>query len=125
MSEFAPAPAGGAKKAVHPALPTFVYGRVSADLKTGIVGLPNVGKTSILNFLCSWPREQEAITSTWPFETRVPNKKRSFRFDERLGWLRENLREDMGTASVYFTDAPGLIRGSSGIPILKSRIEDY
>ena len=52
MSEFATAPAGGAKKGGkkgEAAAPAARFGRVKSNLKMGILGLPNVGKSSLFN----------------------------------------------------------------------------
>lgn len=39
------------------------FGRVRSNLKMGLVGLPNVGKSSLFNLLC----QQEAEAANYPF----------------------------------------------------------
>lgn len=41
------------------------FGRVRSNLKMGLVGLPNVGKSSLFNLLC----QQEAEAANYPFCT--------------------------------------------------------
>jgi hypothetical protein len=52
---------GGDAKAVR-------FGRVRSNLKMGLVGLPNVGKSSLFNLLC----QQEAEAANYPFCASAP-----------------------------------------------------
>ena len=59
-------------------------GRFSSHLKVGIVGMPNVGKSTMYNTLtkCSIPAEN------YPFCTIEPNVARVNLPDERFNWLK-------------------------------------
>lgn len=48
------------------------FGRVKNNLKMGIVGLPNVGKSSLFNLLC----ERNIPAENFPFCTIDPNESR-------------------------------------------------
>jgi len=66
---------GGGKKAAAAAEPDPVgnrFGRVKANLKMGILGLPNVGKSSLFNLLT----EQSVAAENYPFCTIDPNESR-------------------------------------------------
>ena len=63
--------AGGKKgEAAEAGKPRF--GRVKANLKMGILGLPNVGKSSLFNLLT----KQAAAAENYPFCTIEPNESR-------------------------------------------------
>ena len=65
---------GGKKAAVAEADPVGNrFGRVKANLKMGILGLPNVGKSSLFNLLT----EQSVSAENYPFCTIDPNESRS------------------------------------------------
>lgn len=113
MSEFATAPAGGAKKAGkkgEAVAPTARFGRVKSNLKMGILGLPNVGKSSLFNLLTS----QSAAAENYPFCTIEPNESRCPVPDQRFEWLCD-LWQPVSRVSAYLqiTDIAGLIRGAS------------
>lgn len=114
MSEFATAAAGGPKKGgkkteAGPPAPRF--GRVKANLKMGILGLPNVGKSSLFNLLT----EQNAAAENYPFCTIEPNESRCAVPDQRFEWLCELWQpESKVPAYLQITDIAGLIRGASG-----------
>jgi len=59
------------KKATDEVLPRF--GRVKNNLKMGIVGLPNVGKSSLFNLLAE---SGHAEAANFPFCTIEPNESR-------------------------------------------------
>ncbi len=80
-------------------------------LSIGIVGLPNVGKSTIFNALT---REQNAEAANYPFCTIEPNKAVVPVPDPRL----EKLAEMAGSkkimhATVDFVDIAGLVKGAS------------
>lgn len=114
MSEFATAPAGGAKKGgkKEAVQPTARFGRVKSNLKMGILGLPNVGKSSLFNLLTA----QSAAAENYPFCTIEPNESRCPVPDQRFEWLC-NLWQPESRVPAYLqiTDIAGLIRGASGM----------
>lgn len=80
-------------------------------LRTGIVGLPNVGKSTLFNALTSAKNAQSA---NYPFCTIEPNVGVVNVPDERLQKLLElcNAKEIIPTA-IEFVDIAGLVKGAS------------
>ncbi len=80
-------------------------------LRTGIVGLPNVGKSTLFNALTSAKNAQSA---NYPFCTIEPNVGVVNVPDERLEILKKlcNAQEIIPTA-VEFVDIAGLVKGAS------------
>ncbi|MBV9719700.1 MAG: redox-regulated ATPase YchF [Candidatus Eremiobacteraeota bacterium] len=80
-------------------------------LSCGIVGLPNVGKTTIFNALT---RTTQALAANYPFATIEPNVGEVAVPDPRLPVLAEivNARRVI-PATVRFVDIAGLTRGAS------------
>ncbi len=80
-------------------------------LRTGIVGLPNVGKSTLFNALTSAKNAQSA---NYPFCTIEPNIGVVIVPDERLEILRElcKCKEIIPTA-IEFVDIAGLVKGAS------------
>ncbi len=80
-------------------------------LRTGIVGLPNVGKSTLFNALTSAKNAQSA---NYPFCTIEPNVGVVTVPDERLEVLRKlcNAQEIIPTA-IEFVDIAGLVKGAS------------
>jgi hypothetical protein len=77
----------------------------------GIVGLPNVGKSTIFNALT---RSAQALAANYPFATIEPNVGEVPVPDERLGVLAGLLdSERIVPATVRFVDIAGLVRGAS------------
>lgn len=76
----------------------------------GILGLPNVGKSSLFNLLT----EQSAAAENYPFCTIDPNESRCPVPDLRFEWLCE-LWQPASKIPAYLmiTDIAGLIRGAS------------
>jgi len=100
--------AQGKKSAIEaPAAPRF--GRVRSNLKMGILGLPNVGKSSLFNLLT----EQSVQAENYPFCTIDPNESRCPVPDQRFKWLCD-LWEPASIIPAYLhvTDIAGLIRGA-------------
>jgi obg-like ATPase 1 len=58
------------KKALVEAANVIRFGRMKNHLKMGVVGLPNVGKSSLFNLLTS----QAAAAENYPFCTIEPNE---------------------------------------------------
>ena len=80
-------------------------------LRTGIVGLPNVGKSTLFNALTSAKNAQSA---NYPFCTIEPNVGVVNVPDERLEILKKlcNAQEIIPTA-IEFVDIAGLVKGAS------------
>ncbi|MBN2161757.1 MAG: redox-regulated ATPase YchF [Pontiellaceae bacterium] len=80
-------------------------------LSIGIVGLPNVGKSTIFNALT---REQNAEAANYPFCTIEPNKAVVPVPDPRLDRLKEIAgSQKILYATVDFVDIAGLVKGAS------------
>ncbi|MBC8414566.1 MAG: redox-regulated ATPase YchF [Nitrospira sp.] len=80
-------------------------------LSIGIVGLPNVGKSTLFNALT---KAQNAEAANYPFCTIEPNKAIVAVPDKRLDQLSEIVKpKKVQNAVVEFTDIAGLVRGAS------------
>lgn len=80
-------------------------------LGVGIVGLPNVGKSTLFNALT---RAQNAEAANYPFCTIEPNKATVPLSDVRLNALEKIAKpEQVIKATVDFIDIAGLVRGAS------------
>ena len=80
-------------------------------MKLGIVGLPNVGKSTLFNAITSTKNAQAA---NYPFCTIEPNSGVVAVPDERLDKLAEVWNTDKKTpAVVEFVDIAGLVKGAS------------
>lgn len=75
----------------------------------GILGLPNVGKSSLFNLLT----EQAVAAENYPFCTIDPNESRCAVPDQRFDWLCELWQPASKIpAYLHITDIAGLIRGA-------------
>src|SRR6184192_4890894 len=80
-------------------------------LRAGIVGLPNVGKSTLFNALTA---QQSALAANYPFATIEPNVGVVAVPDDRLEPLAKIVKtEVIVPATVEFVDIAGLVRGSS------------
>ena len=80
-------------------------------LKTGIVGLPNVGKSTLFNALTE---QQAAQAANFPFCTIEPNVGVVAVPDPRLDVLGEiNKSRKVVPTSLEFVDIAGLVKGAS------------
>lgn len=93
------------------------------NLSVGIVGLPNVGKSTLFNALL---KKQQALAANYPFATIEPNVGVVPVPDERLNKLQEieaqilnQVQDDKSkwppikSATVNFVDIAGLVKGAS------------
>ena len=82
-----------------------------STLEVGIVGLPNVGKSTLFNALLS---KQQAFAANYPFATIEPNVGIVPVPDERLPKLAKIVHtEKIVPAVVTFVDIAGLVKGAS------------
>ena len=80
------------------------------SLKAGIVGLPNVGKSTLFNAIT----KQNILAANYPFATIEPNVGVVMVPDERLDILTNMYNPERKIpASVEFTDIAGLVKGAS------------
>lgn len=80
-------------------------------LKLGIVGLPNVGKSTLFNALTA---SQAADASNYPFCTIEPNSSKVLVPDERLHKLASLAGSGKIIPSyIEFVDIAGLVKGAS------------
>lgn len=87
-----------------------ILGRASNTLRMGLVGLPNVGKSTIFNILSNLNVPAE----NFPFCTIDPNLAKIFIPDKRFEKLLEMYKpkSEVG-ATITITDIAGLVKGAS------------
>ena len=80
-------------------------------MQAGIIGLPNVGKSTLFNALT---RTHKAEAANYPFCTIEPNVGVVTVPDERLAWLANMAKpEKIIPAAIEFVDIAGLVAGAS------------
>jgi len=98
------------KKKVEEEKPIIV-GRLGTNLRCGIVGLPNVGKSTFFNVLT---KTQIAAAENFPFCTIDPNESRVPVPDERFDFLCQHHKPASKVpAFLNVTDIAGLVKGAS------------
>lgn len=79
-------------------------------LKCGIVGLPNVGKSTLFNALSN----AKALAANYPFATKEPNVGTITVPDKRLSTLQELVNpQKVVPTTIEIVDIAGLIKGAS------------
>ena len=80
------------------------------SLTAGIVGLPNVGKSTLFNAIT----KQNILAANYPFATIEPNVGTVIVPDERLDFLNELYKpKSLVPTTFEFTDIAGLVKGAS------------
>lgn len=80
------------------------------NLSVGIVGLPNIGKSSLFNILT----KLQALAANYPFATIEPNVGIVPVYDERLKVLADlSKSQEIKPAYIQFIDIAGLVKGAS------------
>ncbi|PAV86595.1 hypothetical protein WR25_12995 isoform C [Diploscapter pachys] len=88
----------------------LLLGRLGTNLKVGILGLPNVGKSTFFNVLT----KSEAAAENFPFCTIDPNEARVPVSDTRWDWLCEHYKPASKVpAFLNVVDIAGLVKGAS------------
>ena len=86
-------------------------------MKLGIVGLPNVGKTTLFNALTG----SQAETGSYTNASAKPNIGTAKVPDERLDWLAEYYHPKKYTpATIEFVDVPGVAAGGKGREVFQA-----
>ncbi|GAB5366449.1 hypothetical protein AAMO2058_001144800 [Amorphochlora amoebiformis] len=89
---------------------SLLLGRAGSHLRMGIVGLPNVGKSSLFNLMSNL----QVPAENYPFCTIEPNSARVKVPDGRFDWLVDlyKPRSQVGPA-LEVTDIAGLVQGAA------------
>jgi len=99
------------KKEEVEVLGSWALGKFSTNLKVGLVGLPNVGKSTLYNSLS---KSHHAEAANFPFCTIDPNETRVFVPDERFDWLVQQYKPKSEVEPfLTIVDIAGLVKGAA------------
>jgi len=99
------------KKQVEEKPGAWMLGKFSRSLKVGLVGMPNVGKSTLYNSLS---KSHHAAAENFPFCTIEPNETRAFMPDARFDWLVEQHKPKSEVQPyLQVVDIAGLVSGAS------------
>jgi len=91
-------------------LKATLLGRVGSNLQIGIVGLPNVGKSTFFNVLT----KSQVSAENFPFCTIDPTTARCLVPDERFDWLVQHWQPASAVPAILnVTDIAGLVKGAN------------